>query len=39
MRYHQVNDKDKLMTVICISKSEIFENGKNSTSRKLEMDF
>ena len=28
MRYHQVNDKDELMTGICISKPEILENGK-----------
>jgi hypothetical protein len=28
MRYHQVNDKDQLMTGICISKPEILENGK-----------
>ena len=28
MRYHQVNDKDELMTGICFSKPEILENGK-----------
>ena len=28
MRYHQVNDKDELMTGICISKPQILENGK-----------
>jgi len=28
MRYHQVNDKDQLMTGICKSKPEILENGK-----------
>jgi hypothetical protein len=28
MRYHQVNDKDELMTGICTSKPEILENGK-----------
>jgi len=28
MRYHQVNDKDQLMTGICNSKPEIMENGK-----------
>jgi hypothetical protein len=28
MRYHQINDKDVLMTGICISKPEILENGK-----------
>lgn len=28
MRYHQVNDKDKLMTGICVSKPEILANGK-----------
>ena len=28
MRYHQINDKDELMTGICISKPEILENGK-----------
>lgn len=28
MRYHQVNDKDELMTGICISKPEILANGK-----------
>jgi hypothetical protein len=28
MRYHQVNDKDELMTGICNSKPEIMENGK-----------
>ena len=28
MRYHQVNDKDELMTGTCISKPEILENGK-----------
>lgn len=28
MRYHQVNDKDELMTGICISKPEVLENGK-----------
>jgi hypothetical protein len=28
MRYHQVNDKDELMTGICISRPEILENGK-----------
>jgi hypothetical protein len=28
MRYHQVNDKDELMTGVCISKPEILDNGK-----------
>jgi len=28
MRYHQVNDKDELMTGICNSKPEIMKNGK-----------
>jgi hypothetical protein len=28
MRYHQVNDKNELMTGVCISKPEILENGK-----------
>lgn len=28
MRYHQVNDKNELMTGICHSKPEILENGK-----------
>jgi hypothetical protein len=28
MRYHQVNDKDELMTGICKSKPEILPNGK-----------
>jgi hypothetical protein len=28
MRYHQVNDKDELMTGICKSTPEILENGK-----------
>ena len=28
MRYHQVNNKDELMTGICKSKPEILENGK-----------
>jgi hypothetical protein len=28
MRYHQVNDKNQLMTGICKSKPEILENGK-----------
>jgi hypothetical protein len=28
MRYHQINDKDELMTGICISKLEILKNGK-----------
>ncbi len=28
MRYHQVNDKDELMTGICISRPEILANGK-----------
>jgi hypothetical protein len=28
MRYHQVNDKDELMTGICFSKPEMLENGK-----------
>lgn len=28
MRYHQVNDKDELMTGICTSKPEMLENGK-----------
>jgi hypothetical protein len=28
MRYHQINDKDELMTGTCISKPEILENGK-----------
>lgn len=28
MRYHQVNEKDELMTGNCYSKPEILENGK-----------
>ncbi|MFH1119661.1 MAG: n-acetylglutamate synthase [Bacteroidota bacterium] len=28
MCYHQINDKDELMTGICRSKPEILENGK-----------
>jgi hypothetical protein len=28
MRYHQINDKNELMTGICKSKPEIRENGK-----------
>ncbi len=28
MRYHQVNDKGKLMTGICFSRPEKLENGK-----------
>ena len=28
MSYHQVNNKDELMTGICFSKPEILENGK-----------
>lgn len=28
MRYHQVNDKDELMTGICKSTPEILKNGK-----------
>ena len=28
MRYHQINDKDELMTGTCISIPEILENGK-----------
>lgn len=28
MRYHQINDKDELMTGTCISTPEILENGK-----------
>ena len=28
MRYHQINDKDEIMTGICKSKPEILENGK-----------
>ncbi|GAB4401614.1 MAG: hypothetical protein OHK0053_24550 [Microscillaceae bacterium] len=28
MRYHQVNEKDTLMTGICFSVPEILENGK-----------
>ena len=28
MRYHQINDKDELMTGLCKSKPEILENGK-----------
>ena len=28
MRYHQVNEKNKIMTGICKSKPEILENGK-----------
>lgn len=28
MRYHQINDKDELMTGICISTPEILKNGK-----------
>ena len=30
MRYHQVNEKGKLMTGICKSKPEILENKKSS---------
>jgi hypothetical protein len=28
MRYHQVNDKDELMTGVCKSEPEILKNGK-----------
>jgi hypothetical protein len=28
MRYHQVNDKDELMTGICKSRPELLKNGK-----------
>lgn len=28
MRYHQINDKDEIMTGICKSKPEIIKNGK-----------
>jgi hypothetical protein len=28
MRYHQINDRNELMTGICRSKPEILENGK-----------
>ena len=28
MRYHQINDKNELMTGICKLKPEILENGK-----------
>jgi len=28
MRYHQINDKNELMTGTCTSKPEILENGK-----------
>ena len=28
MRYHQVNDKNELMTGICLSTPEILKNGK-----------
>lgn len=28
LRYHQVNEKEELMTGICFSKPEILENGK-----------
>ncbi len=28
MRYHQINEKDELMTGICQSKLEILDNGK-----------
>jgi hypothetical protein len=28
MRYHQVNDKDELMTGVCFSTPEMLENGK-----------
>jgi hypothetical protein len=28
MRYHQVNDKNEIMTGMCKSKPEILENGK-----------
>lgn len=28
MRYHQVNDKNELMTGICRSRPEVLENGK-----------
>jgi hypothetical protein len=28
MRYHQVNDKNELMTGICKSRPEVLENGK-----------
>jgi hypothetical protein len=30
MRYHQINDKDELMTGICISKLEILKKIKDS---------
>ena len=36
MRYHQVNDKNELMTGICISKPEILENGKIRLHEKWE---
>jgi hypothetical protein len=28
MRYHQINEKDELMTGVCQSKPEMLENGK-----------
>lgn len=28
MRYHQINDRNEIMTGICTSKPEILENGK-----------
>ena len=28
MRYHQINEKDEIMTGICQSRPEILENGK-----------
>lgn len=36
MRYHQVNDKDELMTGICFSKPEMLENGKIRLHEKWE---
>lgn len=36
IRYHQVNDKNELMTGICISKPEILENGKIRLHEKWE---
>jgi hypothetical protein len=36
MLYHQVNDKDELMTGICISKPEILENGRIRLHEKWE---
>jgi hypothetical protein len=36
MRYHQVNDKDELMTGICISTPEMLENGKIRLYEKWE---